>query len=81
MTLGVPIAAESTEGERPPIGNSSGGKDVWRRCEGPATADGLRRLAPDIWDERAGRLREMGVPLPGGDPAYGGEVAMSSLCV
>lgn len=79
MMLGVATAAESTDGERKSRGNSSGGNEVWRRCDGPAV-DGLRRFEPVSCVDSVGRLREMGVPEPGGEPAYGGEVAMACEC-
>lgn len=55
----------------------SGGKEVWRRCDGPA-ADCFRRLFEAFGVPSDGRF--LGSPMddPGGEPApwYGGEVAM-----
>jgi hypothetical protein len=66
---------ESTDGERLPWSRlPSGGKDVCRKCEGPAR-EGLRRLAlvgVVLIDER---FRGMVRFASGGEPA-GGEDAM-----
>lgn len=69
IRLGVPASVESTEGEREPRrgGWPSGGKEVWRRPEGPAE-DGLRRLE-ESWVLSDGRLRDMGVFDPVGEAA------------
>jgi hypothetical protein len=74
---------ESTEGEREPwFGMFSGGKDVWRRCDGPA-ADCFRRLFEALGVPRDGLFLGRLMDEPGGEPAppYGGEVAMVVLVV
>jgi hypothetical protein len=69
---------ESTEGERLPCpGMFSGGKDVWRRCEGPA-CETLRRFWLVDGELSDGRFFAALRCEIGGEPA-GGEVAIVNV--
>jgi hypothetical protein len=58
----------------------SGGKEVCRRCDGPA-ADCFRRLLEALGVPNDGRFLGRLIDEPGGEPApwYGGEVAIMML--
>ena len=74
---------ESTDGDReyvaPMETPSSGGKEVWRRCDGPAE-EGLRRFEADVVSgDMDGRFLEVGraTEVKGGEPwEYGGDDAI-----
>ncbi len=75
---------ESTDGDReyvaPKETPSSGGKEVWRRCDGPAE-EGLRRFEADVVSGgMVGRFLEVGraTEVKGGEAwEYGGDDAIS----